>query len=180
MKIEKDRLVTLVYELRESDSNGRIIEVVEPGRPLTFIFGTGRLLPHFEENLASLRKDDKFSFILTSKIAYGEKREDLFIDIPITVFHKDGRLDENVCQVGNEVPMMDRNGNRINGIINEISEQFVKMDFNHPMAGTDLWFSGSIIEVREATAEEMTGMNSSCSTCGSRDSASGCSSGSCK
>jgi FKBP-type peptidyl-prolyl cis-trans isomerase SlyD len=77
--------------------------------------------------------------------------------------------------VGNEVPMMDRDGNRINGIINEITDTSVKMDFNHPMAGTDLCFKGKIIDVRDATAEEIAGIKNSCSTCGSYNNESSCS-----
>jgi FKBP-type peptidyl-prolyl cis-trans isomerase SlyD len=65
--------------------------------------------------------------------------------------------------------MMDNSGNHISGIINEISEDFIKMDFNHPMAGANLFFSGKVTEVREATAEEIEGHNGSCSGCSGHD-----------
>jgi FKBP-type peptidyl-prolyl cis-trans isomerase SlyD len=145
---------------------------------MTFIYGTGRLLPQFESNLLALKKGDNFNFVLGSDAAYGERREEMIIDVPLSIFETEGKIDENICRVGNEVPMMDRDGNRINGIINEITDTSVKMDFNHPMAGTDLSFSGKITDVREATAEEIDGVYTSCSSCGSRDEKAGCN-GSC-
>ena len=54
MKIENNRMVSLIYELRENDSKGKIIEALDETKPLRFIFGTGRLLPVFESNIGSL------------------------------------------------------------------------------------------------------------------------------
>jgi FKBP-type peptidyl-prolyl cis-trans isomerase SlyD len=73
MKIENNKMVSLIYELRESDSNGRIIEALYETRPLTFIYGTGRLLPVFESNINLLKTGDHFRFTLNSEMAYGEK-----------------------------------------------------------------------------------------------------------
>ncbi len=174
MKVEKNKMVSLIYELRESNSDGRLIEALDETRPLTFLYGTGRLLPVFESNINSLDKGDIFRFELNSDMAYGEKREEMIVNVPIAVFETDGKINEDICQVGNEVPMMDTEGNPLNGIINEITDTHVKMDFNHPMAGLDLFFSGKIIDVREATTEELSGNNHSCSSCGCGDEHSGC------
>ena len=162
-------MVSLVYELRESDSNGKVTEVLEETSPLSFVFGTGRLLPYFETNINELQTGDNFNFTLTSGNAYGERREELIVDVPISVFESEGKVNEEICRVGNQVPMMDSNGNPLNGVINEISATAVKMDFNHPMAGVDLYFTGKIVEVRDATADEIAGTTHSCSSCGSSD-----------
>jgi FKBP-type peptidyl-prolyl cis-trans isomerase SlyD len=167
MKIEKNKMVSLIYELRESNSSGRIIEAIDETRPLTFIYGTGRLLPVFESNINSLKNGDLFRFTLNSEMAYGEKREEMVVNVPIAVFETEGKINEEICRVGIEVPMMDKEGNPLNGIINEITDTYVKMDFNHPMAGLDLFFSGKIIDVRDATNEEIAGINHSCSSCDS-------------
>ena len=140
MKIEKNKMVSLVYELRERNADGRVIETLDESRPLSFVYGTGRLLPVFESNINSLKSGDGFSFEMKSEVAYGERREDMIVNVPIAVFETDGKLNEDICQVGNEVPMMDTDGNPLNGIINEITDSYVKMDFNHPMAGLDLYF----------------------------------------
>jgi FKBP-type peptidyl-prolyl cis-trans isomerase SlyD len=177
MKIEKNKMVSLIYELRESTPEGKIIEALDETRPLTFIFGTGRLLPVFESNIDALNEGETFRFALNSEMAYGEKREEMIVNVPISVFETDGQLNEDICQVGNQVPMMDTDGNPLNGVISEITDTYVRMDFNHPMAGLDLFFSGKITAVRDATEEEIAGTNHSCSSCGTHESE-GCS-GSC-
>ncbi len=96
----------------------------------------------------SLNSGDPFSFRLNSEMAYGDKREEMIINVPVAVFETDGKINEDICRVGNEVPMTDSEGNPLTGIINEITDTYVRMDFNHPMAGLDLYFSGKIIEVQ--------------------------------
>lgn len=178
MKIEKNKMVSVIYELRENNSDGKIIEVLDDYRPLTFVFGTGKLLPEFESNISLLNKGDSFGFCLNSENAYGDRREDMVIDLPLSIFEKDGKVDEEICKIGNEVPMVDSEGHPLTGIICEIAENSVKMDFNHPMAGVNLFFTGRILDVRNATEEEIAGLNHSCSSCGSHDNGSDCS-GSC-
>ena len=173
MKIENNKMVSLIYELREGDSNGRILETLDENRPLKFVYGRGRLLPLFESNINELDNGDAFAFTLKSAVAYGEKREDMIIDVPVSIFETDGKINEDICFVGNEVPMMDTEGNPLNGVINEITDTFVKMDFNHPMAGLDLFFSGKIVDVWDASDNELAGTMNSCSSCSS-DAHSGC------
>jgi FKBP-type peptidyl-prolyl cis-trans isomerase SlyD len=169
MKVEKDKFVSLIYELRESDPDGRIIEVLDETRPLTFIYGSGRLLPVFEENIGSLQNGDSFRFSLNPEMAYGEKREEMIVNVPVDVFMSEGKINDEICRVGNEVPMMDTDGNPLNGIINEITDTYVRMDFNHPMAGLDLFFSGKIVDVRDASEHELSAANNSCSGCSSKE-----------
>ncbi len=70
------------------------------------------------------------------------------------MFEADGKLGE-IVKVGNFLPMKDQEGNPLQGLVQEITDEHVRMDFNHPMAGKDLFFSGEVIEVREATTEEL-------------------------
>lgn len=178
MKIEKHKHVSLLYELRENNRDGRVIEELDPARPLSFVYGAGRLISGFETGIASLSAGEEFSFTVPAGEGYGERREEMVMDIPISIFQKEGVLDESVCFVGNTVPMADSEGRRIDGVVNEINTDTVRMDFNHPMAGCDLSFSGRIVEVRDATPDEIAGSHgSSCSACSSKDNADGCSGG---
>jgi FKBP-type peptidyl-prolyl cis-trans isomerase SlyD len=174
MKIEKNKVVSVIYELKEGNPEGRIIQALEKCKPLNFVYGSGMLLPSFESRLGSLEKGDDFSFMIDAESAYGDRREDMIINLSPSIFENEGNLDENICRVGNEVPMMDTNGNRIFGTIIEISDTYVRMDFNHPLAGVDLCFSGSIMDVRDATDDELYSSVNSCSGCSS-GSSSGCS-----
>jgi FKBP-type peptidyl-prolyl cis-trans isomerase SlyD len=56
---------------------------------------------------------------------------------------------------GNILPMSDHEGNQLQGLVEEITADFVKMDFNHPLAGKNLHFIGSVLSIRDASAEEI-------------------------
>jgi len=174
MVVEKDKMVSLRYVLREGDRNGDIVEEVKSDNPLKFLYGAGQMLPHFESNIENLTEGDKFEFKLRSDQAYGDKREELIVDLPMSVFEIEGKVDENLLKKGNQVPMADSQGRRLLGVVISHTDSTVKMDFNHPMAGTNLHFTGSILHIREATDEElhMHG-NHGCSSCGSHNDCSG-------
>jgi FKBP-type peptidyl-prolyl cis-trans isomerase SlyD len=167
--IEKNKIVSLIYELRENDESGNIIETIDNTRPLRFLYGTGKLIPSFEGNISELNPGDPFSFSIKSGEAYGERREEMIIDVPLYVFETEGKIDENICKVGNQVPMMDTSGNPLTGTILEISDESARMDFNHPMAGTDLYFSGKILDITDPTPEDLNPAGNSCSGCNPHD-----------
>ena len=174
MVIEKDKMVSLIYVLREGDSDGNIVEEVKSDNPLKFLYGAGQMLPHFESNIENLSEGDKFEFKLSSDQAYGDKREELVVDLPMSVFEVEGKVDESLLKTGTQVPMSDSHGRRLLGVVLSHTDSTVQMDFNHPMAGTDLHFTGTILDIREATDEELNMYgNDGCSTCGSHDGCSG-------
>lgn len=152
MKIGDKTFVALSYELK---SDGEIVEKVTAEAPLQFVYGAGFLLPKFEEQLTGLDKGDKFAFRLESEDAYGPVIEDAVVDLPKDIFMVDGKIEEGLLEIGNQLPMSDNQGNRLVGIVKEVGDDTVKMDFNHPMAGHTLDFTGEVVEVREATPEDM-------------------------
>jgi FKBP-type peptidyl-prolyl cis-trans isomerase SlyD len=156
MIAEKNKVVSIVYELRSGSKEGEVVESLNEENPLTFLFGTGGLLPKFEENLSGLTSGDSFEFELGLEDAYGPVVENAIVHVPQSVFEVDGQIDESLMQIGNMVPMMDSEGRRLNGKVIAIEGDAVKMDFNHPMAGNDLYFKGQVTDVRSATDEELT------------------------
>ncbi len=167
MTIEKDKVVSLHYELRTA-KDGDIQETTKGGQPLTFVFGNKQMLPKFEENLGNLKTGESFEFMLDPKNGYGEINPQMIIDIPITAISQDGKIDPSVVAVGKVIGMQDAQGHRFNGTVLEIKEEAVNMDFNHAMAGKDLFFSGEILEVRSETPEEYEHRNHDheCTGCG--------------
>lgn len=155
MKVGNQKVVSLTYELRQKDASGELIQKVEKDRPFVYLFGVGGLLPKFEESLSGLEAGDEFSFELSAKEGYGEHNAEAIIDLDKKIFEVEGKIDENLLQVGNQITMQDQNGNPLDGVVMEIGDDKVKMDFNHPLAGMDLHFSGNILEVREASQEEL-------------------------
>ena len=135
MKVEQNKMVGVDYKLTV---DGQIADQSRPGQPLEFIFGTGMLLPKFA---------------------------DAVVDLPKNIFMVDGKLAEDILFVGSQVPMSDNQGNRMMGIVKEVGEETVKMDFNHPMAGKTLNFDVEIVSVRDVTPEDLQG-GCSCGECG--------------
>jgi FKBP-type peptidyl-prolyl cis-trans isomerase SlyD len=190
MTITKDKVVSLIYELRLNSPQGEVIEALSNDNPLTFLFGTGNLLPKFEEKIQGMNVGDTFDFNLSSTDAYGEVNAEAIIDVPLSAFEVNGAIDDDLLKLGNIIPMRDNQGNRLNGVVKEVSSTDVTMDFNHPLAGSDLFFKGEVTEIREATEEELShghihsscGCGGSCDCeegCGEQDEVSNCSSGSC-
>ena len=155
MIAEKNNVVSIVYELRTGSKEGEIVESLNSENPLTFLFGTGGLLPKFEEHLSGLKSGDNFEFKLNIEDAYGPVVENAIVHVPQSVFEVDGKIDENLMKIGSMVPMMDAEGRRLNGKVIAIEGDAVQMDFNHPMAGNDLFFKGQVSDIREATEEEL-------------------------
>jgi len=157
MKIEKNKVVSVTYRLEANPSGEekKHIETAGTDRPLVFLYGSGGLIPSFEENLNGLVDGDNFSFSIDAAEAYGEIEPDALVELPIDIFKVDGVIDMSMLQTGNVVPMTDRDGSRLDGKVVAITGETVKMDFNHPLAGHQLHFSGEVIEVREASEEEL-------------------------
>lgn len=156
MIIEKDKVVAIDFELKLNDENGPVVEKTEAEKPLTFLFGKGNLLEKFEDKLVGKTSGDAFAFGLKSDDAYGQRREDMVIDLPKDVFKdENGKIMEDLLVKDNFIPMRDEGGNVLNGKVLEVKDEAVHMDFNHPLAGQDIYFSGMVKDIREATKEEL-------------------------
>ncbi|KAF5066791.1 FKBP-type peptidyl-prolyl cis-trans isomerase SlyD [anaerobic digester metagenome] len=155
MVISKNKVVSLTYELKLDNAEGEVVDMADAAQPLVFLYGAGNMLPKFESNLAELKADDNFEFTLSSDDAYGPVIEEAVVDLPIDIFMVDGKIDPDMLFVGNVIPMQDNEGRPLDGTVVSITDDKVKMDFNHPMAGKTLHFTGKILELREATAEEI-------------------------
>lgn len=167
MKISTNTFVSLSYDLNVGEGEEReLMERATAETPLEFIFGTGFMLEAFEKNLDGLSQGDSFSFVLTPEQAYGEYDDEHVVDLPRNIFEVDGKINEEVIFEGNTVPMMDTNGNRLNGSVVAVKDDVVTMDFNHPLAGETLNFSGKVLNVRESTPEEIAALFAPQGGCG--------------
>lgn len=152
MKAENNKMVAVDYTLTV---DGKIADRSRPGQPLEFIFGTGMLLPKFEAAIVGKEPGEKVSFTLAPADGYGEIVDDAIVDLPKTIFMVDGKLAEDILFVGSQIPMANAQGQRMLGVVKEIGDDTVKMDFNHPMAGKVLNFDVEVVEVRDVTPEDL-------------------------
>ena len=152
MTIQKKSVVTLTYDLYTKKNGEEVfVEKTTEENPLVFLYGTGLMLPKFEENLTGLAPGDNYDFELSAADAYGEKDEESIADLSFDMFAEMDIYPE----VDAILPLQDDEGNQYRARVIEITGEAVIVDLNHPMAGQDLHFKGVILGVREATLEEI-------------------------
>ena len=157
MKIEKNKVVSVTYELSTTDPAGNnvLIENAGEDHPMVFLFGHSGLPEKFESELDGLNIGDKFKFILESEEAYGGFENEAVVRLPLDIFMVEGEFNVADFPIGKFVPMSDPEGNIMQGKVLEVTESDIQMDFNHPLAGMNLHFDGSVMDVREASSEEI-------------------------
>ena len=153
MKIAQNAVVEFCYEL---EVDGQVVDHTTKERPLDYIHGTGSLLPKLEAHIEGMEPGCKFDVTLSPADGYGEIDPQRIIDLPKAAFEVNGEIREDLLVPGNTIPMMNSMGGVIPGVVIEVSEDSVKMDLNHQMAGKTLHFTGEILTVREATEKELT------------------------
>lgn len=152
MKITKHTVPSVSYQLQVE---GQIVDQAGSDQPLVFLFGVGSMIPGFEKELEGLEAGDQYDFKLNPSDAYGDVNPEAVVEVPLAVFQVEGQDANEFLKVGNTLPMQDQNGNPLQGTVVEVGEENVKMDFNHPLAGKELHFTGKVEDVREATSEEI-------------------------
>lgn len=159
METTPNKYITVAYELYVmEDGEKNLVETAPAEHPFQFISGLGTTLDAFEAQLKDLNKGDKFDFTIPVNDAYGEFNEEYVLDLPKNIFEVNGKFDSERIFEGNVVPLMNADGNRMNGTVVEVKEDVVVMDLNHPLAGKDLIFVGEVTESRPATNEEIQSM----------------------
>jgi FKBP-type peptidyl-prolyl cis-trans isomerase SlyD len=155
MIVDNKKVVLCHYTLREGTIMGDLIESTEGGEPLGYIHGVGMMIPLFEQNLQGKTAGEEFAFGIKAADAYGEYDEEAVAEIPKAAFNLEGQNPDDIFIEGEMLPLQDERGNPMQGIITRVQSQTITIDFNHPMAGVDLFFTGHIESVREATPSEL-------------------------
>jgi len=132
--------VTLHFAIKMDD--GSVVDSTFDGAPATFSVGDGKLLPGFEEVLIGLGAGDEATFDVPPEKGFGQRNPSNIQKIPRASFADDMELEEGLM-----VSFADAQNTELPGLIAEIGDKNVSVDFNHPLAGRDLQFEVKIIAV---------------------------------
>ena len=152
MKIEKEKVVALSYEL---EVEGAIADKAASDAPLEYIHGTGMLLPKFEAAVEGKNPGDTFKFTLSPEEGYGTFNPAYLVELPLAAFQIDGKTATELLVPGRVLPMLNSEGQVVQGTVVTVGASSVTMDFNHPMAGKTLHFTGKVEAIRDASEKEL-------------------------
>lgn len=157
-KIEPGKFVSIVYDLYAlNDGNEEtLVHQSDPEDPEKIIFGvTQGVIAPLEKALEGLQKGDSYDVVAKADEAFGPHRDEDVVQLDKDIFAVDGKFDSEMVKPGKLVPMLTADGFRINGLVTKVSDDKVTMDFNHPLAGKTVRFIGKVLDVRDATPEEL-------------------------
>lgn len=141
------RVLAFNYVLKGPDGN--ILDASEKGQPLPFLEGTGQIIPKLEEEIKDLKEGDKKTVKIAAKDAYGEVRDNMFMEVP-----KEEMAHLPQLEVGAHLRLELGQGAHIVRVT-KITDTHVTLDGNHPLAGQDLEFAIEMVLIREATKDEL-------------------------
>ncbi|MCH7662477.1 MAG: peptidylprolyl isomerase [Chloroflexi bacterium] len=146
-KVTENMAVSMEYTLTV---NGEVLDSSEEHGPIEFLLGYQNIIPGLEKAVAGMAVGESKDVVVAAKDGYGESDSSEIKDVS-----KDEFPDEIPLKVGVDLEMKDDEGHLVHGTILEVGEESIKMDFNHPLAGKELHFAVKVVELRAATAEEL-------------------------
>lgn len=129
---------------------GEVVDSTEGDEPLLFLQGHQNIIPGLEKELAGMKIGDRKTVTVSPDQAYGEIDPENIIEVP-----RDEFPTEIPLETGIELEVKNEEGEVLSATIAEVKSNSIKLDFNHPLAGKELTFDVTIIDLREATEEEL-------------------------
>ena len=143
MQISQNSVVSIHYTL--SDNTGNILDTSDGRDPLQYIHGLGNLIVGMEEGLEGKLEGDKFDLKIPPAKGYGEKNDQLIQSVPPSAFG-----DQKV-----EPGMQFNTGKGQVVTVTKVEDKAITVDANHPLAGVELNFKVEVVNIREASKEEI-------------------------
>lgn len=190
MEITPGKYFEIVYKLLRVNADGTetLVHEVEADDPDSGVCGlTPGFVEALEEELIGKKPGDRFDFVAPADKAFGPYTEEEIYNIPREQMTVDGKFDESMFTPGALIPLMGPGGIRIDGTVVRLTPEAVVLDLNHPLAKDPVHFVGSVLTVRDATADEIAectaaaGCGGGCGggCCGGGEESSSCGGGCC-
>ncbi len=151
MQISADKVVSFHYRL--SETGGEQLETSYDADPTLYLHGHNNLLPVLEAALDGKAKGDKVTVSVTPEQGYGERKEGAVQRIPIKHLLDHEKI-KNKLKPGVKVSVNTQHG-PWEAIVLKVGKFNVDIDSNHPLAGKSLEFELEVVDVRDASAEEL-------------------------
>ncbi|MBT3389704.1 MAG: peptidylprolyl isomerase [Chloroflexi bacterium] len=145
--VQDNLVVSMEYTL---SVDGEIVASADSNDPIQFIQGMGNIIPGLEREINGMTIGESKNITLTPEDGYGEYDDEAFAEVP-----RDEIPDNVPLEIGTAIEMEDEEGNYLEAVIDEIADDYVVLDFNHPLAGQELHFAIKVIALRDATEEEL-------------------------
>ena len=146
MQISDNTAVSIHYTL--TNSAGEKLDSSVGGEPLEYLHGAGNIIPGLEDALAGKEAGDKFKVTIDAENAYGEKQAEMIQVVPKSMFN------DMPVEPGMQFQAQVSHGPGIITVV-EVNGDEVTIDGNHPLAGEDLTFDVEVMNVRQATEDEI-------------------------
>ena len=132
------------------NAEGEVVDTSEGGEPMAFVEGSHKVIPGIQKAVEGRQAGDRIEATIPPELAYGEHRKELINKVPLSLF-------DGVEQVVPGMKFQTNTGEDIQVVkVVSVSGAEVEVDANHPLAGLTLVFELEIVEVREATKDEIT------------------------
>jgi len=148
MKVEENKIVVFHYTV--SEGGEKVESSHDRGEPLAFLVGKGSLIPGLEKALMGREAGERFEVTVEPAEAYGERRADFTQRVPKKYFQDSEHLKPGMLTV-----LSVREGGQRQVTVLKVGSSVVDVDLNHPLAGKSLVFDVEIVDVRDATPEEI-------------------------
>lgn len=147
MQITKDKHVSIEYTLK--DAAGNVIDTNKDQEPLGYVQGYALIVPGLEKALEGKSGGESFKVVVPPEEGYGERDEDLVFDVDREDFEDEGQIE--IGMIFDTII----DGDEIEVAVVGVNENEITVDGNHELAGKPLHFEIKILEVRDASAEEI-------------------------
>lgn len=146
-QIENDVIVNLAFTLTV---DGEVIDEATAEDPFFYLHGHENVITGIENAVNGMKIGDSKSFDVKPEDGYGEPDPDGIMHLPRTEFPEDLPL-----EVGMELEMRDEDGRIVYATVGSMTKSMVKLDFNHPLAGKDLHFDVTVLDLQTPSPEEL-------------------------
>jgi FKBP-type peptidyl-prolyl cis-trans isomerase SlyD len=148
MPLKENQVVSINFTLKDNDGN--IIQATTKEEPFSFLSGNEQILPKLEENIGGMLIGSKKTVVLDPENAYGN-----FSESAVRTVNKSEFPEGTELKVGMGYYADTPDGKQLPFTIKNIEGENITLDFNHPLAGKTLTFEVELLNLRDATQEEL-------------------------